>query len=63
MECFQIIIGKTIAHEFNPEFQEFWLTDSIPHTENIAKHPPFQILSLCDVIADRLLGYELVPSI
>ncbi|XP_067935670.1 uncharacterized protein [Watersipora subatra] len=44
-------------------FEEFWITDSIPHSAEIVKHAPFQLLSLCDVIADRLLGYDLVPSI
>jgi len=51
--------------ESDPEvkFDHFWITDSIPHSIDICKHPPFQLLSLCDVIADRLLGYDLIPSI
>ena len=38
----------------------FWITDSIPHATEIAKHKPFKLLSLCDCISDALLGYDLV---
>lgn len=40
-------------------FQNFWITDSIPHANEIAKHPPFQMLSLGPVIADVLLRHDL----
>ena len=36
-----------------------WITDSVPHEREISKHPPFRLLSLGDVIADVLFGYEL----
>ncbi len=37
----------------------FWITDSIPHGKDIEEHPPFKLLSLADIIADVLLGYDL----
>ena len=40
--------------------ETFWLTDSIPHAVDIAKHPPFKLLSLSRIIADSLLGYDLL---
>ncbi|XP_074656414.1 uncharacterized protein LOC141909723 [Tubulanus polymorphus] len=42
------------------KFDNFWITDSIPHAAEISKHPPFKLLSLGDVIADILLGYDLL---
>ena len=36
-----------------------WITDSVPHEREISKHPPFRLLSLGDIIADVLFGYEL----
>ena len=42
------------------KFENFWITDSLPHAEVIAEHQPFKILSLTDVIADVLLGYDLL---
>ena len=42
------------------KFENFWITDSIPHAQEIAKHPPFKLLSLSDMIADCLLGYDLL---
>ena len=38
----------------------FWITDSIPHALEITKHPPFSLIPLYDVIADSLLGYDLL---
>ncbi|KAF6020543.1 hypothetical protein EB796_021157 [Bugula neritina] len=53
------------AHSSNPsvKFETFWITDSIPHSRDIAKNEPFKLLSLSALIADRLLGYDLVPSV
>lgn len=42
------------------EFANFWITDSIPHALEIVKHPPFKLISLCSMIADSLLHYDLV---
>lgn len=42
-----------------PKLDNFWITDSIPHARDIAKHRPFALLSLAPVIADVLLGYDL----
>ena len=42
------------------EFANFWITDSIPHAVSIAQNTPFKLLSLCDSIADSLLGYDLL---
>ncbi|XP_014781861.1 uncharacterized protein LOC106877469 [Octopus bimaculoides] len=42
-------------------FDNFWITDSIPHALQLAQHKPFKLLSLCDAIADCLLGYDLLP--
>ena len=39
--------------------ETFWITDSIPHSHEISKHAPFQLLSLADVIVDALWGYDL----
>lgn len=51
--------------DLSPEvkFESFWITDSLPHSAEISQHEPFELLSLCDVIADKLLGYDLVPSV
>jgi len=40
-------------------FQNFWITDSIPHAREIAHHLPFQMLSLGPAIANVLLKYDL----
>ena len=45
-----------------PKFDKFWITDSVPHAVEIARNPPFKLLSLCDVIADTLLGYDLLQQ-
>ncbi|CAH1773697.1 unnamed protein product [Owenia fusiformis] len=37
------------------KFENFWITDSVPHSTQIAQHSPFKLLSLSDVIADTLL--------
>ncbi len=46
--------------ESQVQFANFWITDSIPHALEIVKNPPFKLISLCSVIADSLLGYDLV---
>ena len=38
----------------------FWITDSIPHSLEICEVPPFKLIPLCDVIADNLLGSDLL---
>lgn len=43
------------------KFENFWITDSIPHGREIAKHKPFKLLSLCESIAEMLMGYDLLP--
>jgi phosphoribosylpyrophosphate synthetase len=40
--------------------KNFWITDSIPHALEISEVPPFKLIPLCDVIADSLLGYDLL---
>lgn len=42
------------------EFANFWITDSLPHAITIAKHSPFKLIPLCEIIADSLLGYDLL---
>ncbi|XP_006819475.1 uncharacterized protein LOC102808426 [Saccoglossus kowalevskii] len=44
------------------KFTNFWITDSIPHSKEIAKNPPFKMLSLCDSISDALLGFDLLQA-
>ena len=46
--------------EKEADFANFWITDSIPHSLHIAEHKPFKLLSVCEVIADSLLGYDLL---
>ncbi|XP_071502479.1 uncharacterized protein [Diadema setosum] len=41
------------------KFDNFWITDSIPHAVGIARHPPFKLLSLRDAISETLLSYDL----
>ena len=41
------------------KFENFWITDSLPHSRDIAKTPPFKLLSLSRVISEVLLGYDL----
>lgn len=43
------------------KFENFWITDSIPHAREICQHNPFRLLSLCDPIAEMLMGYDLMP--
>ncbi|XP_062520524.1 uncharacterized protein LOC134195507 isoform X4 [Corticium candelabrum] len=45
--------------ETNIKFTHFWITDSLPSAADIAKHKPFELLSLSDIIADMLLAYDL----
>lgn len=42
------------------KINSFWITDSIPHALEICENPPFKLIPLCDVIADSLLGYDLL---
>ena len=41
-------------------FAKFWVTDSLPRAKDLEGKPPFHVLSLCDVIADSLLSYDLL---
>eukprot|EP00794_Sanderia_malayensis_P012141 gene12141-13394_t len=43
-------------------FEKFYITDSLPNAAVIAKHRPFSLLSLCDVISEALLGFDLVRN-
>lgn len=43
-----------------PQFEHFWITDSIPHAVEISQIRPFHLLSLCDSISESLLGYDLM---
>ena len=45
-----------------PKFENFWITDSIPHAVEISQNAPFRLLSLCDAISESLLGYDLMPN-
>lgn len=51
---------KFIGNRSGVEFETFWITDTIPHATEIAKSKPFKILSICDVIADTLLGFDML---
>lgn len=51
---------KFRADQSEVQFANVWVTDSLPQAKELAKHPPFEVLSLCDVIADSLLGYDLL---
>lgn len=42
------------------EFDSFWITDSIPTALDLDGKGPFKVISICDVIADSLLGYDLL---
>ena len=48
----------------NCEFpvSNFWITDSIPHSVDIAKHKPFKLLSLAEAIVDSLLSLDLLKQ-
>ena len=41
------------------KFDNFWITDSLPASDEIGKHPPFRVLSLSGRIAESLLSYDL----
>ncbi|XP_066269170.1 uncharacterized protein [Branchiostoma lanceolatum] len=41
-------------------FENFWITDSVPHARQITQHPPFKLLPLADVISEGLLGLSFV---
>ncbi|RUS77199.1 hypothetical protein EGW08_015026 [Elysia chlorotica] len=45
-----------------PAFANFWITDSLPHAPEICAHEPFKLLSLSTVIAENLLGFDLMPT-
>ena len=42
------------------EFANFWITDSIPSARDLNGRGPFRVISISDVIADSLLGYDLL---
>ena len=42
------------------KFENFWITDTIPHAREICEHEPFKLLSIADIIADILFGYDLL---
>ncbi|XP_031574343.1 ribose-phosphate pyrophosphokinase 4-like [Actinia tenebrosa] len=48
--------------ECDVPFEKFYITDSLPHSTEIAKEAPFELLSLCDVISDTLLGFDLLQT-
>ncbi|XP_065062767.1 uncharacterized protein LOC135689463 [Rhopilema esculentum] len=43
-------------------FENFYITDSIPHAIEISKNRPFTLLSLCDAISNALLGFDLLRN-
>ena len=51
---------KFTAGQSPVEFAHIWVTDSLPQARELADHPPFTVLSLCDILADSLLGYDLL---
>ena len=51
---------KFLPGESDVLFAKFWVTDSLPRAKDLEGKPPFHVLSLCDVIADSLLGYDLL---
>ena len=53
---------KFTEGHLDPKFDNFWITNSIPHAEEIAQQPPFKLLSLRDIIAENLLGFDLITS-
>lgn len=42
------------------EFTNFWITDSIPSALELNGKGPFKVITISDVIADSLLGYDLL---
>lgn len=48
------------AGQCEVQFANVWVTDSLPRAKDLVGQPPFQVLSLCDVLADSLLGYDLL---
>ena len=42
------------------EFAKFWVTDSLPLSRKLEGVSPFHVLSLCDVITESLLSYDLL---
>lgn len=48
------------AGQCEVQFANVWVTDSLPRAKDLIGQPPFRVLSLCDVLADSLLGYDLL---
>lgn len=46
-----------------PKFENFWITDSLPHAAKLSNSAPFKLLSLCDAIYESLLGLDLQPNL
>lgn len=44
------------------QFANFWITDSIPHANEISEHKPFKLLSLAEAIVDALLSFDLLQQ-
>lgn len=44
----------------NDLFDQFFISDSVPHAIDIGKHAPFEVLSLADLIVEILQSYDLV---
>ncbi|XP_066928550.1 uncharacterized protein [Clytia hemisphaerica] len=42
----------------NDLFDAFYITDTIPNAIEIAKHHPFQLLSISEILVDILLNYD-----
>ncbi len=38
----------------------FWITDSIPHANDLIKHSPFKLITLSDSIVDSLLSFDIL---
>jgi len=55
----QFLHTESAVGDAGVRFENFWITDSIPHAADIGQHPPFKMLSLASVIADALLSYDL----
>ena len=51
---------KFLSGQSEVTFAKFWVTDSLPLAKQLEGNPPFHVLSLCDVIAESLLSYDLL---
>ncbi|KAL5013350.1 hypothetical protein ScPMuIL_007620 [Solemya velum] len=59
------VFPKEAWHRFidsEVKFDNFWITDSVPHAIEISQHKPFKLLSLCEPIAEMLIGYDLLMT-